>query len=206
MPDQVQVADCVQDLVPDELVFVAQPVRVQDAVFIHHDRVFQRAAARQAQAAQGFHVLHETEGTGAGNLAHIGFDVEIDFGDLAGAVDRRMIELDEELQAKTIVGFEPRPFFLGAVAFAHLDGFFHPHEFLGRRLLLQPSLLQQKDKGRSRAIHDGNFFRGQVDAEVVDAQASTGRHQVLDGGDLGAILLQRGRHAGVADRQRGSRK
>jgi hypothetical protein len=47
MAQQVQVADRVEHLVLHELVVVAQPVAVQHAVLVHHDRVVEAAAQRE---------------------------------------------------------------------------------------------------------------------------------------------------------------
>jgi hypothetical protein len=40
-----------------------------------------------------------------------------------------------------------------------------------------------------------------IDVDVVDAQPGQGGHQVLDGGNLGAVPLQAGGQARIADAQ-----
>jgi hypothetical protein len=78
MAGEVEVADGVEDLVLDELVGVAQAIAVEHPVFVHHDGVFQAAAQGQALVAQGFDILHETEGAGAGDFLQVGLVGEID--------------------------------------------------------------------------------------------------------------------------------
>src|SRR5262249_29546461 len=56
VPEQVEVPDRIEDLVLDELVLVAQPVLVQDAEVIEHDRVVEAAAERQVAGAHGLEV------------------------------------------------------------------------------------------------------------------------------------------------------
>ena len=68
MPDQIQIADRVQNLMAHKLVVIAQAVRIEDAVLVHDDGVLQRPAARQTDAAQHLHVLHEAEGARGGSL------------------------------------------------------------------------------------------------------------------------------------------
>jgi len=105
---------------------------------------------------------------------------------------------------EAVVRFQPGPFQLGAFAFAHFDRALDAQKALGRLLQLDAGALQQVDKRGRRAIQDGDFFGGDVDVEVVQSQAGAGRHQVLDGVDLGGARVATGRdgggHAGVAHR------
>ena len=48
---KIQIADCIEQLVADELVGVAQPALVEDGVAADHDRVVERAAAGQPGGA-----------------------------------------------------------------------------------------------------------------------------------------------------------
>src|SRR5262249_47030186 len=59
--EQREVADQVEDLVAGELVPEAQPFGIQHAGLVQHDRVRERAAARQADRAQLLCVLQEAE-------------------------------------------------------------------------------------------------------------------------------------------------
>ena len=56
---EIQIADCVEDLVFDELVLVAQTNFVQNSVVVQHDRVVHRSAEREVLFAQHFDVAHE---------------------------------------------------------------------------------------------------------------------------------------------------
>src|SRR3546814_4461034 len=62
---QVEVADCIENLVLDEFVFITKTVLVQHAIGIDHDRVFNTAAECEVVLAQVLDVTHETKGTGA---------------------------------------------------------------------------------------------------------------------------------------------
>jgi hypothetical protein len=76
-------------------------------------------------------------------------------------------------------GFEARPLEAAPLAFAHFHGLEHPQEALRRTLELDPGALQEVDEGGRRAVQDRHFLGGDVDIEVVDAEAGAGRHQVL---------------------------
>ena len=181
-----------------ELVFIAQAIGVEDAVFIHDDGVFQRTATRQAHAAQAFHVLHEAKGARARHVVHIRHVAEVDGGALHRAIDGRMIEFDEEVELEAVVRRQARPFLRVTLAVTHFHGLDDLDEFLRRLLLFHASLLQQVDEGRGGTIHDGNFFRIHVDVHIIDAQAGRSRHQMLHGRNPGAILDQHGSHARIA--------
>ena len=64
--DERQVADHVQNLVPDELVLEAQ--RIEDAGLTEHDGVLERTAQRQPALTQHFHFLQEAERARRRNL------------------------------------------------------------------------------------------------------------------------------------------
>ena len=89
------------------------------------------------------------------------------------------------------------------VALAHLDMLADAQEPLGRVLLGDAGGLQQEHERAGRAIHDRHFGCGQLDVDVVDAQAGQGRHQVLDGLHLGAVATQAGAEGGFGH-QRGA--
>ena len=65
MTKHVEVAHCVQNLVLDELVVLAQAARIENAELVHHDGVLERTALSEPHAAKHLHVLHETERAGA---------------------------------------------------------------------------------------------------------------------------------------------
>jgi hypothetical protein len=112
-----------------------------------------------------------------------------------------VVKLDLEAELEAVVRLR-RPLELLALALAHLDGLKHAQEFLGRLLQLDARALQQEDEGRGRAVEDGHLLGGDVDVQVVQAQAGAGRHQVLDGAHLGVAAGDGGGHARVGHRLR----
>ena len=130
---QIEVADGVQHLVLDELVAVAEAIGVEHTVLIEHDGVVEAAPLCQAVLSQPLDFLHETEGTRARHFAHIGLFGEIDSHFLPGAINRRMIEKNGEIQTVTVVWVEARPLVARTVALAHFDAAFDTDELLGHR-------------------------------------------------------------------------
>ena len=82
---------------------------------------------------------------------------------------------------------------------------FDLYKRFGDRLLFDAGRLNQEYEGRSAAIEDRHFGCIQINPGVVDAQPGKGGHQVLNGSHpnfpLGAIALQTGTHARIADTQ-----
>ena len=83
---------------------------------------------------------------------------------------------------------------------------------LRRVLLVDAGRLQQEHERAGAAVHDRQLGAGDVDVQVVDAEARERRHQVLDGRDARAVDLAASttaacrrrwrRCAGIADRPR----
>ena len=99
---------------------------------------------------QGFDVLGEAKGAGAGYLAQVGVVREIDLYPGAGLVDGRVVEMDGEAQTIAVEGLEAGPL----VAIGHLNRLAYAQEFLGRGLLLDAGRLQQEGEWGGRAVHD----------------------------------------------------
>ena len=55
MTKHVEVAHCVQNLVLDELVVLAQAARIENAELVHHDGVLERTALSEPHAAKHLH-------------------------------------------------------------------------------------------------------------------------------------------------------
>ena len=53
-----------------------------------------------------------------------------------------------------------------------------------------PADCSRKTNGPGAAVHDRNLRTGDVDVQVVDAESGERRHQVLDRGNRGAVLLR----------------
>src|SRR5450830_2086989 len=105
MTNQIKIANGVENLVAHEFIVVTQAIGIENPIFIHDNSVFKRTSTRQSHAAQGFHILHETEGASASDFLDVGFETEIHLGNLPCTIDSRMIEFDEKLEFETIVWF-----------------------------------------------------------------------------------------------------
>ncbi len=114
---QIQVADGVEDLVLDELVRVAQTVSVQNAVLVHHDRVVQAAPEGESLRAHHLDVGHESEGARTAHLLHVRAAGEIDHDMIAGGIERRVIEIDAEVEPVALEWVEAHEL----VALPHFD-------------------------------------------------------------------------------------
>ena len=66
--EQVQVADGVEDLVPDTLILVAQALLIHHLFAVHHNRIVQAPSQDQVPLAQEIEVLHKAEGPGPAHL------------------------------------------------------------------------------------------------------------------------------------------
>ena len=88
---------------------------------------------------------------------------------------------------------EPR----AGVALGDLDRPYHAKEAPARGQRARADRLQGEDEGGRAAIHDRQLRRVHVDFHVVDAEARQRGEQVLDGGDAGVALLQRGGEMGI---------
>src|SRR5690606_31416007 len=181
MTDQVEITDGVKNLVFDELVFKPQAIGIKNAVFVHDDGIVQTAAAGQPDGTQGLDFTGEPEGSGARNGLDVGVLLEIDLGEIRRGINGRVLEIDGKGQGKAIVGLETGPLGILAFTFAHFDGLEHAQELLRCSLFLQPGAAQQIHEGTGASVHDGHFFGGKVDMQIVDAQAGKGGHQVFNG-------------------------
>ena len=109
VPEQVQVADRIEDLVLHELVLVAQAVLVEHAEVIQHDGVVEVAAEGEVARAHRLKVAHEAEGARAADFLEEGGRREIHRGALRAALEDRVVELDLEVDLEAVEGIELRP-------------------------------------------------------------------------------------------------
>ena len=193
--DVVEVTDRVEDLVLGELVVVAQTTCVEHARIVDNDGVVHAAAQRQPTRSHRLHILAEAEGAGARDVAFVAARPHVEAHALTGGVDRRMVEIDLETELETVARRQPGPHQALALALAHFHRFLDPQETLGRGLQHDASALQQKDKAGRRAVENGHLVGSDVDLQIVQPQAATSRHQVLDGLHLGCT-------SSAADRDR----
>ena len=61
MTQQVQISHCIEDLVFDEFVLVAQSIFIQNSVIIDNNGVIQTAAQCQIALAQALNVLEQAK-------------------------------------------------------------------------------------------------------------------------------------------------
>ncbi len=109
-----------------------------------------------------------------------------------------MREVDREIELEAVVRIEPGPL----VAVLHLDREQDAQEALRRLLLDDARRLQQEDEGSGAPVHDRDLRTGDIDVQVVDAQSGECRHQVLDGGNRGAVARKRRGQPRIAHVQR----
>ena len=198
--DQIEVADQVENLVPDELVLVAQSAVVKDALAADHDGVVERAAQRQAHRAQLVDLLQEAEGAGPGNVLLVARR-----GDLERPIlprHHRAVEIDLEIDRKT----PARHHRGGAPRVRHRD-LLEDLEGAARCVLRGgPGALDEEDEGRGAAVHDRHFRSAQFDDGVVDGAAGQRGHQVLDGARFDVVVTDQGRAQGGFDDVRPGRR
>jgi len=109
--------------------------------------------------------------------------------------EHRVREVDREVEAEPVAGVEARPL----VAVADLDRRDDAEVALRRGLLDDARALQQEHERTGAAVHDRDLRTGDVDVQVVDAEARERAHQVLDGRDGRRAFPQRRRQPRVAD-------
>ena len=59
--------------------------------------------------------------------------------------------------------------------------------------------MQQEHERCRAAVHDRNFFGVDVDIKIVDTQAGAGRHQVFNGRNARAVLLEHRCQTGITN-------
>ena len=96
-----------------------------------------------------------------------------------------MVEVDGEVQRKTIKRLEFSPF----VAILDTNGLFDTHKFLRTVQFFNASVQQQINERCSAAIHDRDFRRIDFDNDIVDTQTRQGGIQVLYGRDPHVMLV-----------------
>ncbi len=100
-----------------------------------------------------------------------------------------MIECNGKVNLEAIEGIETRPFITVFDHHRSLD----TDKALGGILFLNPGRLDQKNEGAGATVHDGHFGRAHIDIGIIDAQTGKCRQQMLDRGNPGLSLDQRGR-------------
>ena len=146
-------------------------------------------------ALQVFNVAQKAESAGAADFADVAAAGEVKAGLVVAMAEDGVVKVNGEIEAAAGKGRESRPF----VAFAYFYGFEDLDEALGGVLLADARLLQEIDEGRSAAVHDGDFWRVQLDDDVINADTGERRHEMLNSGDAhAAVIDERGAELGVA--------
>src|SRR5450759_502188 len=160
--EQIQIADGVEHLVLGKFVVVTQPLAVQDARFIEHDRILQVAPQDKACGTQRLHVLHEAEGSSAADFLDVRMLGKIDRDVAVFRSEYRVREIDGEIEHEPLMWIEARPL----VVLPRFDGRLDPQIAFGSRLLNDAGRLQQKDERPRASIHDRDLGTGNVDWRV----------------------------------------
>src|SRR5262249_17346360 len=100
MAKQVQIAHRVQHLVLDELVLIAQTIRIQHSELVHHYSIVQTPAQAQPLGSHRLDILHEAEGSSPGDLLDVRGVRKIDLDPLTRVLEDRVTECDAEIHAK----------------------------------------------------------------------------------------------------------
>src|SRR5665213_4384552 len=100
--EQVQIANCIQDLVLHELVFVAQAIFIQHPYIIQHDGVIEIAAEGEITRPHHLQIAHEAEGTGPAYFLQEGSRRKIHRSALRMPFEDRVIELDLEIDLEAV--------------------------------------------------------------------------------------------------------
>src|SRR5262245_55399106 len=178
-----KIADRIERLVPHEFVGEAKTFAIDDAVVADGNRIVERSAESKPSSPEPLHVLHEAEGPGAGDFAAEGTRVQVDLDALIA--DQRGIEIDGDIEMETVMRGELA---IGASIF-HRDLLQNFEVAAGSFELGQAHLVDRLDKARGATVHDRNFGAVDLDQSVVDTEPAQRGHQMLDGGNRGAVAV-----------------
>src|ERR1051326_2636241 len=184
--DQREIADEVEHFVAHEL--VAETKRSADhAAFVEHDRVLDRAAARETNCAQLLDVAHEAERSRRRDLAEEVVALEVEVEGLPS--DRRMIELDAVLDDEAIGRRDAD----ALLALDDLDRLFDAQYGNVRFELAHARGVDEMHERKRAAVDDRNFRAIDVDVNVGDAVRNDFGEKMFDRTDLHVVLADRRR-------------
>ena len=193
-PGEIEVAQRVQHLVPDELVDVAEPLAIQHLVAADDHRIVERAAPRQSRSAELVYFVKEAEAARAADIRFEALGVNRD-RELLPA-DRIGREVDGEVDGKSIIGGERRR--LAAVADSHRLQ--HANGAPRCTLFDNPRAFHEEDKGRGASIHGRHFRAVDVDDRIVDLKAGKCGHEMLHRRDRVTAAIVKARAERLLDR------
>src|SRR5476649_2005807 len=184
-PQQRQVPDQVQRLMPAALIGRPQPAGVHHAGVGEADGVLERRPANQAHVAHLVQIGFPTEGAGESDLASKTLGSHFEFQRLPPN-GCRVVRIAGQTEA--FVGENS-----DALAFVfHRNGTADTQVAALAAILAGTGLLDQAHERKAAAIQDGNFQVVDLDEGVVDAHRIKNAEQVLDGGDEDALAHQAG--------------
>src|SRR5262245_53387314 len=175
-PGKREIADGIEHLVADELVWKAGALGVENAVIAHHESIFEGGAERIARVPKSRYVAHEAEGARASDLA--AESVRADVNSQALAADQRMIELDLCLDAKAV--------FIRcdlADRITESDAYRPEHLDIPTRGLehLDADIVDFRNERRGAAVHDRCLGSVDLHHRVIDVKSRKRSKDVLRG-------------------------
>ena len=167
---------------------------VGNGVLDHDDGVVQVAALDEVHLHQRLEFVQEDEGAAGGD-----FSREVVTGIEGGVLvaDDFRVVVDVERYGEFVVGEEDDGHALLGNGVDHLLG--HLEVFAFRLLLFEARLDDGPGIFAGRTVHDGGFGSVDIDDGVVHAQRPEGRHDVFDGADAVAGMLDGRAARGVYD-------
>jgi len=180
-PEQEQVAQQIQDLVPNAL--VRKPERILDRAFLAEDKnVIVGQVRPQARRPELLRLLFEDEGTGTGNMLLEILGGQANLEDLLADRPAAVIEVVDDFDR--VLAFAGRSGHDVVRSFGHANRLGDP-EHLARTVLGDDAgLFELLDKRNTTSVKGRDFVGVQLHKHVVDAQPRQSRHAMLDGLDL----------------------
>ena len=192
--EQVQVADGIEDLVPDALVLVAQTLLVHYLFAVDDYGIVQAPAQDQVLLAQEIEVLHEAEGPGPAHLLDERRGGKINLRAAVPVLEHRVVELYGKTHLEPVIRFERRPF----VSVLHAQFPFYPEKTLLFILFPHSRGLDHEHERTGAAVHDRHLLGAHVNIGIVDTESGQRGEQVLHRGNTGAVADQRRGQPGAA--------
>ena len=179
---KVKVAHAVENLVPDELVLIAQALFVKNLVAADHHRVIEAATTCQTHFAQLIDLFGKAEGPRARDFA---LECAVHQSDaLVLFSDCVAVEIDLEADRETITGGERcLPSVIG-----YRNALEDLNDAAGLVLCHDTRTFDEEHEGCRAAIHDRHFRAVNLDIDIVDAATGERGEQMFNGGNLDPVV------------------
>ena len=172
-PEKGQIADQIQELVPYEFVWKAQPAALESVV-IDKNGVVQGPSFDQPRALEMFHVPPESEGPGRGQLREEILHIIEPYGEIL-ITEMFVLEIDSGCDLKTFTRVNlDQP-----VIVSHEDRACDDELSLLLLLLPHAGIQQGVGEGEGGSIQDRDFAAAQVEPGIVDAEAEESGEKML---------------------------